>query len=225
MPAPILVAYNGTPHSDDALALAQLLARVTAAPIELVHVHRAGAGGSPSIVPRGREAFLRGEGERVLAQGADTLGDRAVTRHAVAGTTTATALRRLAAELGATALVLGSARDVPPGHAHPGSAARRLLHGAPSALAFAPAGFRDRPAPLAPAVAVAHDDDEGSAQRTAEALAAVATDLLVVGSSPDAPAGQVLTNATREQAIQASEVPVLVVARGVPVGTGALTAA
>jgi nucleotide-binding universal stress UspA family protein len=225
MTAPILIAYDGTPHADDAIALARLLAQATGAPLELAHVHRAGATASPSLAPRGRAAFLRGESERVLARGAQLLGDPDVRRHAVAATTTATGLRELAAGEGALMVVSGSARDVPPGRAHPGSAARRLLQGAPCALAFAPAGFRERTAPASAHVTVAHDDDGASAQLTAEALAGAGTDLLVIGSRPDAPMGQVATNAIREQTIQASRIPILVVARGAPLGAGALSAA
>lgn len=224
MPAPILIAYDATPHSDDALALARLLARHTGAPLHLAHVHRADVPGSPSLAPRGREDFLRREGERILVGGAEVLGDPTVTRHAIPGTTTATALRRLAEDLGASMIVFGSARDVPPGRAHPGSAARRLLHDGPSAVAFAPAGFRDRGVSGLGSVAVAHDDDSGTARSAAETFAVgegrivegadSAADLLIVGSRPGGRRGRVLTNASSEATIQASPAPVLVVALG-----------
>ena len=234
MPAPILIAYDATPHADDAIALARLLAGTSGAPLHLAHVHRADAPGSPSLVPRGREDFLRGEGERILARGAEVLGDPAVSRHAIPGTTTATALRRLAEELGAAILVFGSARDVPPGRAHPGSAARRLLHDGPTAIAFAPAGFRDRGVTGLAVVAVAHDDESGTVRRTAQLFAGDegrlaggtdSADLLIVGSRPDARPGRVLTNASSEATIQASQAPVLVIARDTVPDAAALAAA
>ncbi len=213
MSAPILIAYDGTPHADDAIALARALSSATGAPMALAHVYRAEASGSPSAAPTGRTEFLRRQAEAVLDRGASVLGDPAVQRHAVAGTTTATALRRLAAEVGASAIVLGSAHNVAPGRVHPGSAARRLLQGARCAVAFAPAGYRERPAGGG-SVQTACDDAERSAARTAELLADAGLDLLVVGSAPAAPAGRVVTNAARDQVIQASTVPVLVLAGG-----------
>lgn len=214
MSAPILIAYDGTPHAEDAIALARALSSATGAPLALAHVYRAEASGSPSVAPTGRTEFLRKQAEAVLDQGASVLGDPAVQRHAVAGTTTATALRRLAAEVGASAIVLGSAHNVAPGRVHPGSAARRLLQGAPCAVAFAPAGYRERSAGGAGSAQAACDDAERSAARTAELLAHAGLDLLVVGSAPAAPAGRVVTNAARDQVIQASTVPVLVLAGG-----------
>jgi nucleotide-binding universal stress UspA family protein len=157
-----------------------------------------------------------------------------VTRHAIAGTTTASALRQLAEDEGAELIVFGSAYNGPVGRAHPGSAARRLLQSARCAIAVAPDGFREQPFSGPLAVAVADDDAQGSARRTAQALAkqtggtALETSdgaqLLVVGSRPDATRGQVKTSAAADQAIQAANAAVLVLPQGRAVGAGATPA-
>ena len=61
----IIVAYNGTPHAEDALALARSLGVLLGAQVDLAHVHRADPHDrSPSATVRGREEFLRREGKR-----------------------------------------------------------------------------------------------------------------------------------------------------------------
>jgi nucleotide-binding universal stress UspA family protein len=227
----IIVAYDGTPQAEDALALGRALSELVGGPIALAHVHRADPQDrSPSAAVVGREDFLRRESERMLARASDSLGAASVTSHALAGTTTASALRALAEDEHAELIVFGSAPSGPTGRVHPGSAARRLLHSARCAVAFAPEGFRNQKwsAPLT--VAVAEDDADGSARHTAEALAAQAggsvavspqgdADLLVVGSRAGAAAGALMTSAAAEQRIQAAREPVIVVARGVALGS------
>jgi nucleotide-binding universal stress UspA family protein len=227
----IIVAYDGTPQAEDALALGHALSELVGGPIALAHVHRADPQDrSPSASVVGREDFLRRESERMLARASDSLGAASVSPRALAGTTTASALRELAEDEHAELIVFGSAPSGPSGRVHPGSAARRLLHSAHCAVAFAPEGFRKHEWSAPAAVAVVEDDAEGSARDTAEALAAhtggsVASspegdaDLLVVGSRSDAPAGALMTSAAAEQRIQAARAPVIVVARGVALGS------
>src|SRR6516165_10036169 len=45
--SPIIVAYDGSPNADDAVALGNLLAHLTGAPLALAHVYR-----TPSQSPR-----------------------------------------------------------------------------------------------------------------------------------------------------------------------------
>ena len=67
--APIIVAYDGTPNADDAVALSGLLAHVTGAPLALAHVYR-----TPSQSPREgagvAEERARARGARALRLGA-----------------------------------------------------------------------------------------------------------------------------------------------------------
>jgi nucleotide-binding universal stress UspA family protein len=225
----IIVAYDGTPHAEDALALARSLGELLGAEVDLAHVHRADPHDrSPSAIVRGREEFLRREGEAVLARASESGAGGG--RHAIAGTTTASALRELAEAEHAELIVFGSAHDGPPGHVHPGSAARRLLQSAHCAIAVAPDGYRERPSTGPLTVAFAHDED-GSARHTAEALAArgagsvaedadAQSDLIVVGSQAGAPSGRVKTSASTDRLIRAARVPVIVLARDRAVGVG-----
>jgi nucleotide-binding universal stress UspA family protein len=235
MPSKIIAAYDGTPHALDAVALARLLAVATGGQLMLAHVHRADPQRSPSqAASSGRQAFLRNQGERLLAAARELVGDIAVELRAVASTTTATGLRILAESERAAVIVFGSAVAGPAGYVHPGSAARRLLQSAPTAVAVAPAGYAARDGlALAPTFA-ARDDQEGSAARTGRALAqtttgelfydAGAAGLIVVGARPSALPGHVMTDGTAERLIQSATVPVLVLARGVALETALATA-
>jgi nucleotide-binding universal stress UspA family protein len=231
--ADIIIAYDGTPHAEDALVLGRLLAELTGGSIGLAHVHRADPRNRPpSGTVSGREAFLRREGERLLAQASTQLEGVSATRHAVAGTTTASGLRRLADSEHAQVIVFGSAYNGPVGRVHPGSATRRLLHSARCAIAVAPAGLRERELRALGTVAFTLDDDADSARRSAEALAGRSgarvsespdggADLLIIGSTAGTPSGRVMTGAAAEQVIQGSAGPVIVLASGTPLGTSA----
>jgi nucleotide-binding universal stress UspA family protein len=225
----IIVAYDGTPHAEDALALGLALSELGGWSVGLAHVHRADPQKlAPSAADRGRESFLQRQGELLLERAVKSLNGRAatVTTHAVAGATTATALRRLAESEDAQIIVFGSAYNGPAGRVHPGSAARRLLQSASCAIAVAPAGFRAAVQSKPSSVAFADDDERGSARTTAELLAASAgasvedgasgADLLVVGSRADAAEGHVKMAPSTERLVQASTSPVIVLASGAP---------
>jgi nucleotide-binding universal stress UspA family protein len=225
MPAsPIIVAYDGSPNADDAVALGNLLAHLTGAPLALAHVYR-----TPSQSPRdgagvveGRVKLARRVAEEVLSHGA-RLADRDVVRLVVSSTTTATGIRTIAAREHAALVLFGSAQRTLPGRVHPGSASRRLLHGLPCAIGLAPVTFRERGQSLE-AIAVAHDDPTRAAGRSAEALALAAgaevaagegdRDLVFVGSAAGAQRGQVLVNAATTRLIQTAGTPVVVVPYG-----------
>jgi nucleotide-binding universal stress UspA family protein len=226
MPAsPIIVAYDASPNADDAVALGNLLAHLTGAPLALAHVYR-----TPSQSPRdgagvieGRVKLARRVAEEVLARGA-RLADRDVVRLVVRSTTTATGIRTIAEREHAALVLFGSAQRTLPGRVHPGSASRRLLHGLPCAIGLAPVTFRERGQSGLEAIAVAHDDPTQSARRSAEALALAASakvaagegdgDLLLVGSAAGAQRGQVLVNAATTRMIQTAGKPVVVVPYG-----------
>ncbi|SRR5579875_144133 len=222
---PILIAYDASPNAQDALALARLLHERTGAPLALATVHRADPRVSrPSAAVHGREEFLRRESLRLLAHAQQSLGVEGVTIHALAGATTASALRELAERMRPLMIVFGSAYNATPGHVHPGSAARRLLQSAPCPIAFAPAGYRvHAPARIA-TVAFAEDDEERSAQRSAEALAARAgtstvaedADLLLLGSRPKGIHGLLQLAGAPQRALQSARVPVVVLPYAAP---------
>src|SRR5215469_2449157 len=173
--SPIIVAYDASPNADDAVALGNLLAHLTGAPLALAHVYR-----TPSQSPRdgagvieGRVKLARRVAEEVLARGA-RLADRDVVRLVVSSTTAATGIRTIAEREHAALVLFGSAQRTLPGRVHPGSASRRLLHGLPCAIGLAPVTFRERGQSGLQAIAVAHDDPTHSARRSAEALALAA---------------------------------------------------
>jgi nucleotide-binding universal stress UspA family protein len=223
--SPIIVAYDASPNADDAVALGNLLAHLTGAPLALAHVYR-----TPSQSPRdgagvaeGRAKLARRAADEVLSRGAQ-LADRDVARLVVSSTTTATGIRTVAAREHAALVLFGSAQRTLPGRVHPGSASRRLLHGLPCAIGLAPVSFRERGPASLDAIAVAHDDPARAAQHSAEGLALqagaeVAADerdghLLFVGSPAGAQRGQVLVNAVTNRLIQTAATPVVVVPYG-----------
>ena len=223
--SPIIVAYDASPNADDAVALGNVLAHLTGAPLALAHVYR-----TPSQSPRdgagvieGRVKLARRVAEEVLARGA-RLADRDVVRLVVSSTTTATGIRTIAEHEHAALVLFGSAQRTLPGRVHPGSASRRLLHGLPCAIGLAPVTFHERGQSGLEAIAVAHDDPTHSARRSAEALALAAGakvaagegdgDLLFVGSAAGAQRGQLLVNAATTRMIQTAGKPVVVVPYG-----------
>jgi nucleotide-binding universal stress UspA family protein len=237
---PIVVAYDGSPNADDAAALGRLLADASGAPLALAHIYRA-----PSRSLRhsaatldGRERFMRRRAEELLSRGARAL-DRDVAHFALASTTTATGVHTIAEREHAPLVIFGSAHQAPPGRVHPGSATRRLLQVLPWALAVAPVGFRERQATRLETIAVAHDDESGTARRSAEAIARVSgarlreeardgSELLFVGSGPSAARGHLTVNGSANQLIQSAQAAVVVVPHGQPLelsGAAAMLAA
>ncbi len=205
----IIVAYDGTPHADDALVLGDALSSLLGAPIALAHVHRADPRDRrPSVAVSGRERFLRREGERLLERASEVLGGKEVSHHAIAGTTTASALRGLAEQQDAQLIVFGAARDGSPGRVHPGSAARRLLQSARCGIALAPAGFREQP--WSEPYTIAEDES---------------ADLIIIRSHVAAREGKVTTSAAGERVIRIATSPVIVLPHGVQLGVGNIPAA
>jgi nucleotide-binding universal stress UspA family protein len=221
----LIVAYDGTAHADDAVVLANLLARDCQLPLVLAHVYRqspgAGPGGENSA--RERERFLSRRGEQLLAHGARLVEPGVASALRVVGsTTTATGIRSLAERGDAGLVIFGSAAGTLPGRVHPGSASRRLLQVLSKPLALAPAGYRSSHPDELRLLAVASDDRLGSAGRSAVALAAACgarsaegtgedADLVLIGSGEDAAHGRLRLTSRGDRQIQAAAAPVLVV--------------
>jgi nucleotide-binding universal stress UspA family protein len=227
MSSTILVAYDGSPNADDAVAAGRLLAQLTGSQLTLAHIHttrpQRGTRGAATVAAR--EDFLRRRGEELLERAAARAGGD-VRRVVLGSTTTATGMRTLAEREAATAVVFGSASNTEPGHVHPGSASRRLLQGVASAIAFAPVGYRESAGKIPSRIGVSHDDDDATARQSAEAIvdalgrsAAVVedgpVDLLLIGSRPGAEHGRVMIGASAEAPLHAATSPVVVVPRGV----------
>jgi nucleotide-binding universal stress UspA family protein len=220
----IAVAYDGSPHSEDALAFAKELSHQAGAELALLNVYRADPPLRwPSMAVRGRSEFLRKESRRLLERTAQRFALQA-SLYPLAGTTTASAVKRFAEEREPALIVFGSAFNAPPGAVHPGSAARRLLQSGPVALAFAPAGYhKEGQVPRQPRVGYAHDDPLQTARQTAALLAGLfggsvaegteAVDLLVLGSAPNR-RGLLHLGAQRQEELFGARVPTVVVPPG-----------
>jgi nucleotide-binding universal stress UspA family protein len=156
-PPPIIVGYEPTAAGRDALALGRGLAGLTGAPLSLANVH-----------PRGGEersgALLRDAAVRLC-------GDDDVRLHPVAGTSLPRGLSALADELAGGLLVVGSSRRATVGRVLLGSAASRVVHGAPCAAAVAPAGYAAADGRRIAVVGVGYDASDQSRQALSQAAA------------------------------------------------------
>lgn len=167
----IVVGYDGSPESDDALALGQMVAATTGGELVVAGVFEF----DPWIPfdPRspGVDADLQAmEADRCrqIEQAAASVRGAA---EALASSSPARGLHELAEQRNADLIVVGSSGRARANHVLAGrSVGQRLLHGAPCAVAIAPLDFRERAEPRLRVVAVAFD---GSAEAGAALAAAV----------------------------------------------------
>jgi nucleotide-binding universal stress UspA family protein len=165
----VIVGYDGSPRSKDALALGRRLADVLGARLVLADVYPLlPIGGDAAAV---YEYIVRQDAEEVLrrAEASDAVERRAVPSHS-----TARGLSRLAEEENAILIVVGSSRHGDAGRTEPGGVARQLLHGAPCAVAVAPVGYAETASRPWRRILVGYiDTDDGAAAlRAAVALVA-----------------------------------------------------
>ena len=223
MSVKIIVSYDNTANDRDALALGQRL-RDAGGTLSLAYVRHS------QLEQPEREALEEHDAERLLEEGAQLLGDAGVGRHVVFDASTGEGLLALAEREAADLVVFGSDYRTAPGNLQPGTSARRLLDGGPTAVAIAPAEYRERGDELS-TIGFIPSAADPSAEDTARALAARTgalvvrddegrPDLLVVGSRPEAHDRQVLISAAAEYAIETSGCPVIVVPRGVTLAFG-----
>jgi nucleotide-binding universal stress UspA family protein len=215
-----IISYDDTPNDHDALMLGRVLA-AAGAELTLAYVRHS------KETERSRERLEEHEAHALLERGARTLGDMDVERRVVLSGSTAEGLRWLAEEEGADVIVFGSDYRTAARHVSPQKSAQALLENGPTAIAIAPANFRSEQATTFGRVGVLASAGDDAAIETARELAesfgARVTrdepyvDLLVVGSRPEAPEGQVLISAHAQKQLENATSPVLVVPRGVTV--------
>src|SRR3954452_7393773 len=140
LPGTIVVGVEGSERSDDALALARLLARLAEGELLLVNAypHDEAQGGVPN--PE-YEAYVRTESAALLQRYVGGPADVAVRTLSVPSLSPARALHEAAERNGAAALVVGPTHRASAGRVSTGSVADRLLAGAPCPVASAPAGY------------------------------------------------------------------------------------
>jgi nucleotide-binding universal stress UspA family protein len=222
-----IVSYDDTPNDHDALTLGRLLAQA-GAELTLAYVRHS------TQSERHREELEEHEAEALLERGAHALDGIEVERRVIVSGSTPEGLKQLAEQEGADLIVFGSDYRTPAGHISPQHSSERLLDGGHTAIAIAPAGYRDSEPHVHMIGLLASPGDDAAietARDLADALRGVVTrderhvDLLVVGSRPEAHEGQVLVSAQYEREIEDATAPVLVVPRGVELRFPALAAA
>jgi nucleotide-binding universal stress UspA family protein len=222
-----IVSYDDTPNDHDALMLGRVLAQA-GAELTLAYVRHT------TQSERRREQLEEHEAEALLERGAHALDGIDVERRVVVSASTPEGLQQLAEQEGADMIVFGSDYRTPAGHVSPQHSTERLLEGGPTAIAIAPAGYRNREPRVHMIGLLASPGDDAAVETVrdlADSLRGVATrderhvDLLVVGSRPEAPEGRVLVSAQHEREIENATSPVLVVARGVPLRFAVMAAA
>ena len=144
----ILVGYDGSPHAEDALALARVIAAATGAEIVLARI----VPWDPlfvSAVPRSELRAHYEERERAVLAELQQVADRnGVAAEAAPGTSTAQGLNDLVEELEPDLVVVGSSHRGTVGQVLAGNVGLRLLNGLDRPLAVAPAGYAERDAAL-----------------------------------------------------------------------------
>jgi nucleotide-binding universal stress UspA family protein len=213
-----IVSYDDTPNDHDALMLGRVLAQA-GAELTLAYVRHT------TQSERRREELEEHEAEALLERGARALDGIDVKRRVVVSGSTPDGLKQLAEQEGADVIVFGSDYRTPAGHVSPQHSSERLLDGGHTAIAIAPAGYRDSEPHVHMIGVMASAGDDAAIETVrdlADSLHGVATrderhvDLLVIGSRPEAHEGQVMVSAQYRREIEDATAPVLVVPRNVP---------
>jgi nucleotide-binding universal stress UspA family protein len=215
-----IISYDDTPGDHDALALGRLFAGA-GAQLTLAYVRHA------AYPEHDRELLAEHGAEILLECGARRLDDPDVERRVVLSACTPEGLGWLAQHEQADMIVFGSDYRTPAGHISIGRSTQPLLEHGHAAVAIAPAAYSAQPGPRVEAIGILSGSADEAAIETAFSLAgrlgATVVDadrgvgLLVVGSRPEAPEGQVTISSRSHNAIEEARSPVIVVARGVPV--------
>lgn len=226
MSTKIIVSYDGTANEDDAVALGGVFARA-GAQVSLAYVRHAQESDSD------RETLAQHEAQALVERGAELLDGPVASTHVVTHPSTPAALRGLAEEIGASVIVFCSDSHTAKGHVTIGNSAERLLEGGPVAVAIAPAGLAEggAQASVKRIVAVGEAGGNGSAQRTAQALASAlgaevvpvadeSTDLLVIDSRAESAAGKTSISSSASHLIEIATSSVLVLPQGVALQFG-----
>lgn len=150
----IVIGFDGTDHSRDAVALGVALAQATGASLTFVKAFY----DIPDVLPDPLRGKLREEAEHSMRElGFEMPDDVVAAKHLVCHRSPARALHDYAEETGADLIVLGSSRKAAAGYAVSGRLARQILDGAPCAVAIAPAGFLTRKDPQLRSIGVGVD--------------------------------------------------------------------
>ena len=177
----IVVAFTAQDSGASALELAAVLSRSTGEPLTVaVVVTTPQAAGAQEFVDGNYLAPLREWGASVLEQAREALAPDVEASFVVRTATSIPAgLLSLAAEVGASALVLGSSSKGALGRISLGSVTDRLAHSAPLPVLLAPRGYRPPPGSRIRRVSIGFGGSPGAAN-VASAAAGLAA---AVGAS------------------------------------------
>ena len=132
----IVLGFDGSKQSQDALALTADLVAGTDAPVTVVSSFP-----FSGVPPADRERVLAEESEAFLDTARRSLKGVEVTGRPVSNVSAAQALNDVAEEMDADLVVIGSTHHGAVGRVLPGTVGDRLLSGAPCAVAIAPLGY------------------------------------------------------------------------------------
>ena len=152
----ILVGYDDSDQAKDALALGKQLADATGAELVAAGVFQFDPMWE-GLDPHFREADA--EFARKIEAAAKSVGAEA---EATPSSSPARGLHRLAEEIGAELILVGSARHGRIGQILAGSTGIALLHGSPCAVGIAPSGYRHQSGAGIASIAVGFDGSEES---------------------------------------------------------------
>jgi nucleotide-binding universal stress UspA family protein len=168
----VIVGIDGRDQSQDALALAHLLARTLGGKLVLANVV---ASTAPGWSGAELDPAVGVEGRELLDHAAAGIEEVPVERRVLEWPSAAAALHDLAVDLDARLLVVGSAHRGAAGRLLLGSVAHGLLSGAPCPVAVAPLGYRDRVPDRLRTIGVAYDGQAEADRALDFALAAADT--------------------------------------------------
>ena len=187
----LIVGFDGSAESRDALALAKQIARPTDAELHVA-----------TVLWVDDPDDHRERCERLFSQARKDLGPQRFVEHPVRDVSAPKALHELAVAESADLVVLGSTHWGRAGRVVFGSVAERLLQGGPCAVAVAPKGFARRPHTGLGLIGVGYDAGEESrrALSFAERLAdPIGASLRLIGVVPEqAPVGPDAPDELRE---------------------------
>jgi nucleotide-binding universal stress UspA family protein len=156
----IVIGFDGTEHSRDAVALGVALAQATGASLTFVHAFY----DVPDPLPDPLRGKLRKQAEHTLRElGLEIPGDVVAAKHLVSQRSPARALFEHAEEKEADLIVLGSSRGAAAGRMTSGRLARQVVDGAPCAVVIAAAGLHGREDPRPQCIGVGVDGGAESA--------------------------------------------------------------
>lgn len=181
---PIVVGYDDSEQSHDALAFAVALALATGDRILLTGAYGPDDPLRPEVLDRRRDQVLEQLDRAADAAATDEV---AIEYRAVTGGSAAAALQTVAEAEHPRAVVLGSCHRGPAGRVLAGSVADRLLYGAPCPVVVAPRGLAAGGSPELRTVCVGFDGSSEAwtaLQRAAQVAVAAGAHLRVATAIP-----------------------------------------